>query len=127
MSDAYVIHPVNPEVIITIVDSDVTVTDTQSILAAAVMASPLDNAVLTADSQVFSWSNVNINEYDLLIGTDVGLSDIAGFDTITGETSVNAIGLPVDGSTIYVRLRSKIGSIWLFNDYTYTAFEEPIL
>ena len=30
-------------------------------------------------------------------------------------------GLPTNGSTIYVRLWSLIGSTWQFTDYTYTA------
>lgn len=125
--DTYVIQPIQDEIVVTVIDQDVAVSLVEPILAASAITSPVANSVFTGNSQLFVWNNLNINEYNMLIGTAPGLSDIGGFNTITGETSVNATMLPVNGSTIYVRLRSKIGSIWLFNDYTYTAFKEPII
>jgi hypothetical protein len=34
-------------------------------------------------------------------------------------------GLPTNGSTVYVRLYTRFGTTWLFNDYTYTASGTP--
>jgi hypothetical protein len=37
-------------------------------------------------------------------------------------TSSTVSGLPVNGSTVYVRLWWQINGAWLFGDYSYTAF-----
>src|SRR5207253_5084958 len=39
--------------------------------------------------------------------------------------SATVSNLPIDGSTVYVRLYSKINGAWVFNDYTYTATTAP--
>ena len=39
--------------------------------------------------------------------------------------SATVTGLPTNGSTIHVRLWSKIGSNWPFVDYTYKAKPTP--
>jgi FtsP/CotA-like multicopper oxidase with cupredoxin domain len=90
-------------------------------VSAAVMSNPVTNgSILTGASQTFSWNNVvGAGGYSLWVGTTLGASDIANLPT--GGTSVVANGLPTNGSTVYVRLYTLIGTTWLFNDYTYTA------
>jgi len=34
---------------------------------------------------------------------------------------VTVSGLPANGSTLYVRMWSKISGVWQFNDYVYIA------
>ena len=48
-----------------------------------------------------------------------------GFDLFSQSaalaTSQTVSGIPVDGSTIYVRLWTAFGSTWQYNDYSYKA------
>jgi hypothetical protein len=41
------------------------------------------------------------------------------------QLSTVVAGLPMDASTIYVRLNSYTGGAWEFNDYTFTAASAP--
>ena len=53
--------------------------------------------------------------------TGVGSSDMyTGPDTTNLSATVN--NLPRNGETVYVRLFSLTGGLWLYNDYTFTAF-----
>jgi hypothetical protein len=45
----------------------------------------------------------------------------AFYPAVASGTTATATGLPVNGSTVYVRLYSLVGGTWSFNDYTYTA------
>ncbi|MBI4666821.1 MAG: S8 family serine peptidase [Nitrospinae bacterium] len=92
---------------------------------AAVMSSPTPNSTLTGADITFSWNAaVDATGYRVDVGTTVGGAEIGTFPPAgeTAQTSVQVTGLPVDGSTLYVRLLTKIGGQWYSNDYTYTAF-----
>ncbi|MBV5330046.1 MAG: hypothetical protein JZU65_20865, partial [Chlorobium sp.] len=66
------------------------------------------------------------NGYQLRVGTSVGAFDL-GLSTVAGTTTSTTItGLPLNGSTLYVRLYWQVGSTWLFNDYTYTAATQTL-
>ena len=89
----------------------------------AVMTTPAnDGATLTGASFTFFWdSGTNVTQYRLWVGTTLGGTDI--FNASTGLTQSAAVsGIPVDGSTVYVRLNSFINSVWESNSYQYTAF-----
>ena len=50
----------------------------------------------------------------------MGASNLYSSGTVT-STTANATGLPLDGSTVYVRLQSQVNGAFQFVDYTYTA------
>ena len=77
--------------------------------------------MLPSSLATFTWSAGSATSYVLLVGTSRGRSDIYN----SGSLRVCSIGvnnLPIDGSTVYVRLRSKMKKKWQFFDYTYTAY-----
>lgn len=88
----------------------------------AVMTSPVSGSTLTGSSVTFQWTNVGATQYWLSIGTTgAGADNI--YDGSQGtNTSATISGLPLNGSTVYVRLWTyQGGGSWLSNDYTYTA------
>jgi hypothetical protein len=88
---------------------------------AAQMISPVPQSTLASSSVTFSWSTgTNVVEYQLFVGSTAGASSYRGGTTGLNR-SVTVNGLPTNGSTIYVRLWSHVGSSWIFNDYVYTA------
>jgi hypothetical protein len=93
----------------------------------AVMTSPPPGSVLSSDSVTFGWtSGTGVSQYWLYVGTTP-----AGFDLYDRSTGTNqsatANNLPRDGRTLYVRLWSLVGNIWLFNDYTYAAGPKAVM
>ncbi|HUL51772.1 MAG TPA: hypothetical protein VLT83_00050 [Opitutaceae bacterium] len=87
----------------------------------AVMSSPASGSTLSGASVTFAWSaGAGASAYWLDAGSTAGASNIFG-QNIALATSQTVTGFPTDGSTIYVRLWTLLGSVWQFNDYTYTA------
>jgi hypothetical protein len=69
----------------------------------------------------FQWTGGSgAADYYLMIGTTPGGANLYDADQALNLTRTVS-GLPMNGSTIYVRLYSYIGGAWLFNDYTYHA------
>ncbi|MBN2561966.1 MAG: hypothetical protein JXQ75_13660 [Phycisphaerae bacterium] len=92
--------------------------------APAQMTTPANSGDrLTGASYTFQWgAGSGVTQYRLWVGTTAGGTDI--YNQSTGTTqSATVTGLPSDGSTVYVRLNSYIGSSWQYNDYTYLAAE----
>ena len=92
-----------------------------STTAPAQMTSPTPGSTLTSSVVTFTWSaGSGVSEYWLEIGTSPG-----GYEFYTqsqgASLSVTVSGLSTNGSTLYVRLWSKISGVWQSNDYTYTA------
>ncbi len=86
----------------------------------AVMTSPAPGSAL-GSSATFGWTTGSgVAEYWLTVGsTGAGSTNV--YNASTGTSTSKAVsGLPSSG-TIYVRLWSKIGGSWQYNDYTYTA------
>jgi hypothetical protein len=79
----------------------------------------------TGTSQAFSWVATGGDEYALWVGTSPGGREIADRRPGTG-TSVTVTGLPFNGSAVYVRLWDRIGSVWTYQDYVYTAWAMPV-
>jgi hypothetical protein len=85
------------------------------------LTTPAPMSTLSGSTVQFQWAaGTGVSSYGLSVGTTLGGTDI--FDQPLG-TSLNAsvTGLPTNGGTIYVRLWSLLGSVWAFQDYTYTA------
>jgi hypothetical protein len=97
-------------------------TSTTTTPAKAQMTTPAPSSTLTSPTVTLQWTGGNrVSQYWLTLGTTgVGANNLY---TWNQGTNLNATvtGLPANGSTVYVRLWSLIGSDWLFNDYTYTA------
>jgi len=87
----------------------------------AKMLSPAPGSTLSSSSETFKWdSGFGVGQYWLWVGRSLGGKDIYS-QTQGTNLSATVNNLPTDGSTIYVRLWSLVGSSWLFNAYTYTA------
>lgn len=86
------------------------------------ISAPAVGSTLTGASQTFSWqaNSTSVSEWWLYIGSSVGVGDYIDSGTLGLATSTTITTLPVDGSTVYVRLWYKQGS-WKSVDYTYTA------
>jgi FtsP/CotA-like multicopper oxidase with cupredoxin domain len=92
-----------------------------TITAPATMTLPI-STVLTGSSQTFTWTNAGASLYQVWAGTTPGASNLGMFPSAgTTTTSTTVSGLPVNGSTVYIRLWSLFGTTWGFNDYVYTA------
>ncbi|MEP6534433.1 MAG: hypothetical protein ABJF23_03895, partial [Bryobacteraceae bacterium] len=87
----------------------------------AAMISPAPSSVLSGATITFTWNNTGATAYALDVGTTVGGTNITT-GSVGTSTSKGVSGIPVDGSTIYVRLSTSISGVWQFFDYTYTAF-----
>ena len=88
------------------------------------MLSPLDGSTLAGSSETFTWSadgTTGITRWRLEVGTTVGGTNLFAQSLATATTSMLVTGLPSDGSTVYVRLKWRIGGVVSFADYTYTA------
>ncbi|MFC1706114.1 Calx-beta domain-containing protein [Planctomycetota bacterium] len=87
-----------------------------------------DGGQLNSSELNLVWAHVaGIDNYWVYAGTGAtgtnNLEDVTGGDD-TGPYSVQLTGLPLDGTTIYVRLMSKIGGVWgnNYNDYSFVTF-----
>jgi len=90
--------------------------------AKAAMTSPAPGSVLSGSSVTFNWNAAGgASQYWLEIGTAAGAGNL--FEQSVGlATSQIVSGLPNAGGAIYVRLWSQVSGNWLYNDYTYAAF-----
>ncbi len=88
---------------------------------AAAMTSPANGATLPGAEVTFQWNaGTSVAQYWLSIGTSQG--DDSLYSASAGTSLSAAVtGLPTDGGTIHVRLWSRVGSTWVYRDYSYTA------
>ncbi len=91
--------------------------------ATATMLTPVVNSVIAGSGPTFTWTSATgASLYQIYIGTTPGAFDLGLFPAAgTAATTTAVSGLPTNGSTLYVRLWTLIGTIWSYNDYTYTA------
>ena len=87
----------------------------------AEMASPTPGSALTSSTVTFTWTTgTGVFEYYLQVGTTPGEQEL--YSVSEGlNLSATVAALPTDGSSVYVRLWSKIAGLWSFNDYIYTS------
>ena len=89
----------------------------------AAMTSPAAGSALASDTAAFNWdAGSGVTRYYLMVGLWKGGNTLFNQDMGASQSAV-ATGLPVDGSRIFVRLFSYIGSAWQYNDYEYMAFD----
>lgn len=93
------------------------------------IASPAPSSTLISPTAAFRLdpnTGNNVTDWQLLFGSTVGGDE---HDTVTPDYDAKGVmvglvtGLPVDGSTVYVRLRWKIdgAASWSHSDHVYTA------
>jgi hypothetical protein len=94
-------------------------------VAPATIITPAAGISLNGPAVLFQWTpGTGINEYFLYIGTT-----LYGFDLYyqsQGQSqAVTVNNLPTDGRTLYIRLWSRSGTNWFYNDYRYNAAVVP--
>jgi hypothetical protein len=101
---------------------------TTAVNGLATLTAPAPGSTLTGSSATFIWSpGTGPTEYALWIGTTgVGSSNVY-IQSGTTATSQAVTDLPTNGTTIYVRLLSKINSVWQSAEYTYIAAAQAVL
>jgi hypothetical protein len=99
---------------------DSTFTAAPSVPLSATITFPANGAVNADLSQPVQWTSVpNVQAYYLYIGTTVGAKDLVN----TGEiltTSYVVSNVPAN-QVVYVRLWTKVGGVWRYNDTTFSA------
>jgi serine protease len=88
--------------------------------APAQMFAPAPSSTLTSPTVTFQWTGgIGVSEYWLEVGTTANPQQFFA----QGLTSLSATisGLPIDGSTVTVRLWSNIDGAWQYKPYAYTA------
>jgi hypothetical protein len=88
----------------------------------ATMISPASGGVLGGATTTFTWTaTAGVTQAWIWVGTTAGGQNLGSYGG-AGVTSATPTNLPVNGSTVYVRLWSLLSTgSWVFNDYTYTA------
>ena len=86
----------------------------------AAMTTPAQGATLSSTLVTFTWGTSLASECYLQVGTTVGGQEIYSAGEGTNLSS-EVMDLPNNAGAVYVRLWSRIGGAWLFNDYSYTA------
>ncbi|MFN4274162.1 MAG: S8 family serine peptidase, partial [Aliihoeflea sp.] len=89
----------------------------------ATITSPTPNSTLAGSTVTFQWnSGTGAQAYWLYVGNTVGGFQYHDSGQLsTGTLSRQVTGLPTDGSTVRVRLYTRLAGVWEFNDYSYTA------
>jgi hypothetical protein len=91
--------------------------------AKAIMLTPAPGSALAGNPTTFTWDKgIGSSAYQIWVGATVGSGSL--FNVNTGTATTANVTLPIQtvpGSTLYVRLYSKNGANWVYNDYTYTA------
>lgn len=84
-----------------------------------------DTLSVTGNTIHFEWDagsgGANPTEYWLWIGSSQGASDLANTGTLGTDTDVDITGLPLDGSTIWLRLWWQEGGVWQYTDQFFTS------
>ncbi len=78
---------------------------------------------LNGSEQTFSWNfgGVDVEKVWLYVGTTPGGRNIADSGDLGKGAEFDVIGIPMDGSTIHVRLWYYLASRWFYVDNSYTA------
>jgi hypothetical protein len=89
--------------------------------AAAQMTAPTPGSTFASSTVQFQWTaGTGVTKYWLSIGAAAGGEEIYSVDQGT-NLSATVMGLPANGSPLYVRLWSMVNGAWKKNDYVYTA------
>ena len=103
----------------------VTLTVSPAVTTTPQITTPTPGSALPGSSVTFGWATngANVDKWQLYVGSSQGAKDLHDSGKFGGSssTSKTVSGLPVDGRTIWVQLRFKIGANWQFADFQYTA------
>lgn len=90
----------------------------------AAMLTPANGSTFTSTGVTFTWSTgIAPQLYWIWIGTTP--AGMQFYNQGQGlNTSALVVGLPNDGSTVYVRLFTMVNGAWQWNDYTYAAWAQ---
>jgi hypothetical protein len=89
----------------------------------AVLTTPTPGSTLPGSSVTFGWtSGAGASGYWIDVGSTAGAHDYYSSGNLGNVLSTTVVGLPTNGTTVYVTLYSLIGGSWLSNGYSYTAF-----
>jgi FG-GAP repeat len=87
----------------------------------AVITSPVSGSTLSGASVTFTWTTASgAVAYWLDVGSAQGQGNIFG-QNVALATSQTVNGLPTNGSAVYVKLWTLVGTAWAANDYVYNA------
>ncbi len=88
---------------------------------AAVLVSHQTGDTLSGATVTFTWDpGLEATQYFIWIGSSAGTYDLYLEDQGT-HLSATISGLPINGSTLYFRLWSRIDGVWEYNDYSFAA------
>jgi hypothetical protein len=89
----------------------------------AVMINPLPNSTFTGTSVTFSWvAGASSSAYWIDVGSTPEGNNYFQSGNLGTALTATVNSLPNDGSTVYVTLWSLVGGNWMYNEYTYTAY-----
>ena len=90
----------------------------------AIVESPAPNSTLTGALVTFHWTPSDpATAFWIDVGNSAGGSQYYQSQSLPTTTLLATVsGLPTNGSTIYVTMYSLIGGQWVYNSYTYTAY-----
>src|SRR5664280_317388 len=88
-----------------------------------VITTPTPGSTFTGPTVTFNWTaGTGSSAYWLDIGNVPGGNQYYQSGNLGNILTATVNNLPTDGSTVYVTLYSLVGSQWVANAYTYTAF-----
>jgi hypothetical protein len=100
--------------------NDYTYTASLTTPARAQMVAPAPSSTLTSSTVTFQWTGgTGVSLYWLTAGRTAGSHEL--YSAGLASLSTTVLMLPSDGSTVYMRLWSRLNGGWQYNDYTYTA------
>jgi|GEM_PF-723530 len=86
------------------------------------MTSPAPGSTLSDSTETFTWdAGNNADQYWLYVGRTQGSSNYFSEGASNTTLTKTVSGLPVDGSSVWIRLWTRHGNTWTFQDYEYTA------
>ncbi len=87
------------------------------------ITTPLPGATLTGDTVTFEWrdNGTTVAQWWLYVGSSVGARDIYNSGSLGTSLNETVTGLPMNGSTVFVRLWYRTAGAWHSVDSQYTA------
>lgn len=87
------------------------------------MIAPVPEVSLSGGMETFNWTSddSSVSEWWLNIGSTIGAHDIYRSGSLGLSTTDTVYGLPINGSSVYVRLWFKVSGRWVFEDFKYKA------
>src|ERR1700722_11351442 len=104
-------------------NNEYTYTAYGGIATLAVLTAPTPGSTLPGSSVTFNWTaGTGSSGYWIDVGSAAGAHDYYSSGNLGSVLTTTVVGLPTNGTAVYVTLYSLIGGSWLSNGYTYTAY-----